>query len=125
LICSIKHKMTRLEMQAIFNSVEEEVNRAQELFEFWPVDLVHGVSVMAEESGEAVQAALRAVFNSRPEYELRLELIHTAAMCIRLMGAMDKLAGIKDLDTSPAEIRGDMGLKRIVRIGEHEYQEIG
>jgi NTP pyrophosphatase (non-canonical NTP hydrolase) len=73
-------------MQAdTINAIRQELKRARELYPRWPADPIHQVAIMAEESGEAVQAALDIVYKGADAYQLREELIQTAAMCIRCL----------------------------------------
>jgi hypothetical protein len=60
-----------------------ELCRAMELHPVWPNDLIHQVAIVAEESGEAVQAALNHVYHGDSLEKVRNELIQAGAMCIR------------------------------------------
>ena len=51
----------------------------------WPQDVIHMVAIMAEEAGEAVQAANDVVYSDASLEPLRQELAQTAAMCIRCL----------------------------------------
>ena len=62
-----------------------EVCRATELHPVWPKDLIHQVAIVAEESGEAIQAALNHVYHGDCLEKVRTELIQTGAMCIRAL----------------------------------------
>ena len=75
--------------KAIYTIIEELVD-AELKHPFFPDDPVHGAAIMAEESGEAVQAAIDLYYGPVAEAEgnkakLRKELAQTAAMCIRNM----------------------------------------
>lgn len=78
-------------MKAIISDVCEEILRAEKKFPGWPVDVVHGAAIVAEEAGEALQASLDFYYGRSDERPLRKELIHTAAMAMRFL---------KNLDTS-------------------------
>ena len=62
-----------------------EVERAREKHPEWPDDIIHAVAIVAEESGEAVRAALNHVYHGGSIDEVRTELVQTAAMCIRML----------------------------------------
>ncbi len=74
-------EMTQKCMQDIYH----ELGRAKKKFPSFPVDIIHQVSIMAEESGESTQAALDFVYANKSIEELENELVQTAAMCIRCL----------------------------------------
>ena len=78
---------------AIYAEIAAEVGEAQEKFPDWPTDIIHGVAIMAEESGEAVRAALHCVYENRSIEHLKTELIQTAAMCVRMLLDIEKRKG--------------------------------
>ena len=63
-----------------------ELVRAENLHPVWPTDVVHQIAIVAEESGEAMRAALRSHYKEGGTVEqLRTELIQTGAMVIRAL----------------------------------------
>jgi NTP pyrophosphatase (non-canonical NTP hydrolase) len=76
-------------MKAIISEVCEEILRAEKKFPGWPVDPVHGAAIVAEEAGEALQAALDYYYGRADERALRKELLHTAAMAMRFLKNFD------------------------------------
>ena len=62
-----------------------EVNRAEMKHPEWPDDIIHAVAIVAEESGEAVRAALNHMYHGGAIDEVRTELVQTAATCIRAL----------------------------------------
>ena len=72
----------------IFWDILQEVERAEGKHPQWPDDIIHAVAIVAEESGEAVRAALNHVYHGGAIDDVRTELVQTAATCIR---ALDNL----------------------------------
>ena len=73
----------------IISDIEKGLEFAMQKFPTFPCDPIHAVSVMCEESGESIQAALQWVYEFGSRDETRRELIHTAAMCIRVISGLD------------------------------------
>lgn len=73
----------------IILEVRAEVKRAETLHPYWPADPIHGAAIVCEESGEAIRAALRLVYEGGTREALRVELIQTAATVLRMVGQMD------------------------------------
>lgn len=63
----------------------EELNEATMKFPDWPDDFFIGMSIVAEELGEAHQAVNDFRFKKGTVTPIRKELAQTAAMCVRLM----------------------------------------
>jgi hypothetical protein len=69
-----------------------ELRRAEEKFPGWPDDVVHAAAIVAEESGELVQAALDYYYTREvTKFLMVKEAAHTGAMAIRF------LLGLKEL----------------------------
>jgi NTP pyrophosphatase (non-canonical NTP hydrolase) len=69
--------------------IEEEVARAKQKFPWWPEDTVHGAAIVAEESGELVQAALQHTYEGGSEAAMKREAIHTGAMAVRFLESLE------------------------------------
>ena len=67
------------------HGIVNELERAQKLHPDWPKDLIHQVAIQAEESGEALQAALNHVYHTGSIDEVEKELIQAGAMVIRCL----------------------------------------
>lgn len=68
----------------------KELDRARILYPdaTWPDDVVHQVSIMAEEAGEALRAALNLTYHGGTREELVKELVQTGAMVVRCLKAV-------------------------------------
>lgn len=62
-----------------------ELNGAIEKHPNWPEDKVHAAAIVAEESGELIQAALQYQFEKGQYYQMHREATQTAAMCFRFL----------------------------------------
>jgi hypothetical protein len=72
-------------MNDIIEAILCELAIAEDIHPEFPKDIIHQVAIMAEESGEAVQAALQFVYEKGRLEDYRMELIQTAAMCLRCL----------------------------------------
>ena len=75
----------------IRRAVESELLRARLKFPLWPEDIIHAVSIMNEEAGETIQAALDLTYDNGSIDNVKAELIQTAAMCFRVLENIDNL----------------------------------
>lgn len=87
----IQHNQTTkpFQRQEIIEDILKELDKAEYKFPQWPNDHIHGTAIMAEESGEAVRASVQLVYEKGDIEDLRKELMHTAAMCIRELAHID------------------------------------
>lgn len=67
----------------IETEIREELFRYEKIWPGWPRDIVHDAEILAEEAGEAVQAALQVVYENGSVDALKKDLIHTGAVVIR------------------------------------------
>jgi len=90
-----KHILSKLQFDDITWEIGLELRSAQTKFPHWSDDIIHGVSIMSEEAGEAVKAANQVYWDKLPIDELRKELIQTAAMCVRNIAHIDNQISLK------------------------------
>lgn len=69
----------------IITEVLDELSRAENKHPIWPVDVIHQVAIINEESGEATRAALQLIYEGGGIEEVKKEVIQTAAMCLRFL----------------------------------------
>lgn len=74
-----------MELSHIIDETVAELSKAESKHPSWPEDVIHQVSIMNEESGEAIRAALQIVYENGNTTDLKTELIQTAAMCFRVL----------------------------------------
>ena len=67
-----------------------EAMRASEIHPKWPTDAVHAVSILTEESGELMKAAIEYHYNNGDIEAIREEAIQTGAMALRVLMDIDK-----------------------------------
>jgi hypothetical protein len=73
-----------------YRLIEAEKLRAEKLHPYWPKDIIHAVSIMNEEAGESIRAALNHVYHGGSIEDIRVELIQTASTCIRCLEHLDE-----------------------------------
>ena len=72
-------------MNDLIEAILCELALAEDEHPSWPKDIIHQVAIMAEESGEAVRAALQFAYETGTIEDYRMELIQCAAMCLRCL----------------------------------------
>lgn len=70
--------------------IRAELKRAREKHPIFPTDLIHGVGVLCEESGEAMQAALNHIYHGGKKSHVKEELTHAGAMAVRNLMHLDR-----------------------------------
>lgn len=81
--------------QEIVDNILHELELAERKFPQFVYDPIHAVAILAEESGESVQAALDWVYHDGDKEHLLKELYQTAAMCIRTIKNIDNFQLIR------------------------------
>lgn len=74
----------------IIKCIKDELLRAEIKYPDFPNDIIHQVSIMNEEAGEAIRAALNHVYHGASIELLKEELIQTGAMVIRCLENISK-----------------------------------
>lgn len=74
----------------VIREIFAELRKAEEKFPGWPEDNIHGVAILVEEAGEAMQAALDVYYRGKDIDFLKKELAQSAAMAIRALFAIMK-----------------------------------
>ena len=71
-------------------AILRELSRAKGKWPDWPIDPVHAVAVLAEESGELVQAALDYCYSGGDIDRIRDEAIQCGAMAVRVLEGLER-----------------------------------
>ena len=70
-------------VQQAIELIIQELRSAQNQHPLFPTDPIHAVAIMAEEAGEATQAAHDFTYGGKHAEKLQKEIIQTGAMAIR------------------------------------------
>ncbi|MFV8800757.1 hypothetical protein ACNSO8_19425 [Yersinia sp. LJYL362] len=81
---------TYAQYMTISSEIINEANRASEVHPKWPTDAVHAVSILTEESGELMKAAIEYHYNNGDIEAVREEAVQTGAMALRVLMHIDK-----------------------------------
>ena len=73
-------------LDKIIGDITAELHRAEKKFPDWQTDIVHQIAIVAEEAGEALQAANNCRWHGGSKEAVRAELIQTGAMVFRALG---------------------------------------
>jgi hypothetical protein len=83
-----------MRLNAIINSMVQELNRAEKIHPNYPEDKIHGAAILGEEAGELLQAAIDYEYRNinHVDYIKRMkeEAIQTGAMAIRFLMNLDE-----------------------------------
>ena len=79
-----------MKLENILTELEEQLRDARAKFPSWCLDPVHGAAIVAEEAGEAVQAALDYYYGRGGAHQLKKELFHTLTMAVRFLMNFEK-----------------------------------
>lgn len=84
------HRETSIPELKAINAIMEELRSARIQHTAWPHDIVHAVAIVAEEAGEALQAANNALHHGKHIQFVKNELVQTGAMVIRALVNLQK-----------------------------------
>ena len=73
----------------ILTAILAELERAKAKFPQWPSDPIHAASIVGEESGELIRAAVIHVYENGSEAECWKEAVQTAATAIRFLEGIE------------------------------------
>ena len=62
-----------------------ELEKAEDKHPEFPTDIIHMLAIMNEEAGEAIRAGLIYHYEGGKIDDVELELLQTAAMCLRCL----------------------------------------
>lgn len=80
------------EVDSVFDMIHNELEFALQKFPQFPSDPIHAMAVVNEEAGEATKDALQWTYEPHKQKNkdtLRIELVQTAAMCIRMLCGLE------------------------------------
>lgn len=69
--------------------IDKELKRAEKKHPDFPEDMFRQVAIINEEAGEVTKAVLHYHYEGGSLKDLKEELIQTAAMCMRMLGAFE------------------------------------
>jgi NTP pyrophosphatase (non-canonical NTP hydrolase) len=69
--------------------IDEELKRAEKKHPNFPKDMFQQLAIMQEEAGEVTKAVLQYHFEGGDKEDIKSELIQTAAMCMRMLKALE------------------------------------
>ena len=72
-----------------YSAVEDELQKAIKKHPDYPTDMYKQVAILNEESGEVTKAVLHYHDEGGSLADVREELLQTAAMCMRMLNALD------------------------------------
>ena len=68
-----------------YNVIDTELKRAKNIHPTFPTDMFQQLAVMQEEAGEVTKAVLEYHYEGGTIEHVKEELVHTAAMCMRML----------------------------------------
>ena len=80
-----------MKISAGLKLITDELLRAEKKFPAFPTDAVHAAAIIAEESGELIQAALQYTYEDGEKSHLREEAVQTGAMALRFLLHLEDL----------------------------------
>lgn len=84
---TLNSELDRLEKYA---EIDSELKKAEKKHPNFPDDMFRQLAIMQEEAGEVTKAVLHHHYECGPLEDVRQELIQTAAMCMRMLNALNQ-----------------------------------
>lgn len=82
---TLLEKLNLTGTREIIEQILLELERAESKHPEWPKDMIHAAAIVAEESGELVQAALQHKYEKGELHPLSVEASQTATMAVRFL----------------------------------------
>ena len=80
-----------MEYRKVLDLIAEELGRAETIFPGFPEDPVHAATVLGEEAGEVLKAALKWTYQSGSRYDMEKEAVQAGAMAVRFLLNIEKM----------------------------------
>lgn len=71
-----------------YDEIQQELERAEKKHPDFPKDMFQQLAIMQEEAGEVTKAVLHYHYEGGTLEDVCEELVQTAAMCMRMLGAL-------------------------------------
>jgi hypothetical protein len=84
-MCEEQFARLTIEEQRWIICVVEELQAARTKHPAWPKDVIHGIAILNEESGEAMKEALQFTYENGRFFQMHREVIQTGAMALRFL----------------------------------------
>ena len=84
-LCNELFGQLPLELKRSMINIATEYQSACEKHKEWPMDFIHAAAIVAEESGELVQASLQHRYEKGRFFDMHKEAIQTGAMAVRFL----------------------------------------
>lgn len=72
-----------------YSIIDDELKRAEAKHPNYPEDMFRQLAIMNEEAGEATKAVLHYHYENGSLEDVKVELVQTAAMCMRMIESID------------------------------------
>ena len=82
------------------NLIAAELMRAKDKFPGFPEDPIHAASILGEEAGEVIKAALQYTYQDGVKGDMIKEAVQTGAMAIRFLMNIENMTPIKSRQVS-------------------------
>ena len=81
---------SELDRLSKYMPIEVELNKAIKKHPAYPANMFEQLAIMNEEAGEVTKAVLHYHYENGSILDVKKELIHTAAMCMRMLNYLEE-----------------------------------